>query len=62
MYISFNAAVAAFQSGFTEHLSVAIVSEEKLSLVGFLCDLGTQGILGTFLWRGLLKYFGINNV
>ena len=62
MYISFNAVVAAFQSGFTENLSVAIASEAKLALVGFLCDLGAQYILGRFLWRGLLKYFGINNV
>ena len=47
MHISFNAAITALKSRFTEHLVVEIIS---LSLAEFLCELGVQCILGSFLF------------
>ena len=50
LYISFNAAVTAFESGFTKHSGVEF---KNLALVGFLCNLGVQYKLGSFLFISL---------
>ena len=41
LYISFDAAVTAFESILTEHLAAAIIT---LALVGFLCNLRVRKI------------------
>ena len=47
MYITFNIAATAFESGFTKHFDAAIIN---LAFVGCLCNLGVQYVLRSFLF------------